>query len=397
LTYPPKLRFGIFLAPFHPVSEHPGQALERDFQLLEHLDRLGYDEAWIGEHHSAGLEIIPSPELFIAAAAERTRQIRLGTGVVSLPYHHPLMVADRVTQLDWQTRGRFLFGVGPGALPSDALMMGVDPLRQRDMMDEALGVIVPLLRGEVVSHAGGWFTLTDARIQLPPYSRPQVEMAVAAMSSPAGPRAAGKYGLGLLSIGATTVQGYMALGTAWQICEEMAREHGQSVSRDRWRLVAPVHVAETRAQALTNVRHGLADWVRYYTEVIALPFELSGDLDQRVRQLIASGYAVIGTPDDAVAQIERLQQQSGGFGCLLQMAHNWADWPQTLRSYELIARYVMPRVQGLNAGRQASMDWAGANRGAFMGAVRQAKGQAMERHLAERGQAGKPAPKRKGR
>ncbi|HYR40803.1 MAG TPA: LLM class flavin-dependent oxidoreductase, partial [Methylomirabilota bacterium] len=104
------LRFGIFLAPFHPIDENPALALERDFQLVEHLDRLGYDEAWIGEHHSAGYETIASPEVFIAAAGERTRRIRLGTGVSSLPYHHPFILADRVQQLDYQLKGRFMFG-----------------------------------------------------------------------------------------------------------------------------------------------------------------------------------------------------------------------------------------------------------------------------------------------
>ena len=94
--------------------------LHRDLELVEWLDQLGYDEAWIGEHHSAGFEIIASPELFIAAAAERTKHIRLGTGVISLPYHNPLMVADRIMQLDHKTRGRVMFGVGPGLLPSDA-------------------------------------------------------------------------------------------------------------------------------------------------------------------------------------------------------------------------------------------------------------------------------------
>src|SRR5919204_5882800 len=126
------MRFGLFMAPFHPVGQNPTLALERDLDLIVHLDSLGFDEAWIGEHHSAGYEIIPSPEVFIAGAAERTRHIRLGTGVSSLPYHHPLILADRVQQLDHQTRGRFMFGVGPGALPSDAHMMGIDPLRQRD-------------------------------------------------------------------------------------------------------------------------------------------------------------------------------------------------------------------------------------------------------------------------
>ena len=130
----PRLRFGIFMAPFHPVAENPTLSLQRDLELIEWLDHLGYDEAWIGEHHSAGFEIISSPEVFIAAAAERTRNIKLGTGVVSLPYHHPLMTADHIQMLDHLTRGRIMFGVGPGALPSDAFMMGIDPLKQRDRM-----------------------------------------------------------------------------------------------------------------------------------------------------------------------------------------------------------------------------------------------------------------------
>ena len=87
------MKFGIFLPPYHALNENPAAALDRDLALLAHLDWLGFDEAWIGEHHSGGFEIIASPELFIANAAERTRRIRLGTGVVSLPYHHPLMVA----------------------------------------------------------------------------------------------------------------------------------------------------------------------------------------------------------------------------------------------------------------------------------------------------------------
>jgi limonene 1,2-monooxygenase len=169
-----KMRFGAFIAPFHPVDENPTLALHRDLELVEWLDRLGYEEAWIGEHHSCGYELIASPEVFIAAAAERTRNIRLGTGVSSLPYHHPLMLADRINQLDHMTRGRVMFGVGPGALPTDAMMMGIEIARQRDMMDEALDVLVPLLRGETVSKKTDWFTLKDARLQMTPYSRPSV-------------------------------------------------------------------------------------------------------------------------------------------------------------------------------------------------------------------------------
>src|SRR3954466_13079886 len=162
-------RFGIFLAPFHPVGQHPTLALERDLELIQRLDELGYDEAWVGEHHSAGYEIIASPEVFLAAAAERTRHIRLGTGVSSLPYHHPLMLADRMVLLDHLTMGRVMLGCGPGALPSDALMMGIDPNTQGRMMEEGLEAILLLLHDdEPVTMKTDWFTLNDARLQLRP-------------------------------------------------------------------------------------------------------------------------------------------------------------------------------------------------------------------------------------
>ena len=167
------LKFGIFLAPFHPVGQNPTLALERDLDLLEHLDSLGFDEAWIGEHHSAGYEIIASPEVFIAAAAQRTKHLRLGTGVSSLPYHQPLMLADRMVLLDHLTRGRVMFGVGPGALPSDAFMMGIDVARQRDMMEESFEAILELLAGEKpVNRTTDWFTLQGRPPPAPPLLRP---------------------------------------------------------------------------------------------------------------------------------------------------------------------------------------------------------------------------------
>src|SRR3954465_7218729 len=143
-----KLRFGIFMAPFHPAGENPTPALQRDLELIEHLDRLGYDEAWIGEHHSAGSEIIASPEIFIAAAAERTRQIRLGTGVTSLAYHNPLWVAERMVLLDHLTRGRAMLGVGPGSLPTDSAMIGLTPTETRELMDVNFDIVMRLLGGD---------------------------------------------------------------------------------------------------------------------------------------------------------------------------------------------------------------------------------------------------------
>ena len=380
----PRLRFGAFIAPFHALEENPTLALERDLELVQHMDQLGYDEAWIGEHHSAGFEIIASPELFIATAAERTKHIRLGTGVSSLPYHHPLMLADRINQLDHITRGRVMFGVGPGALSSDAFMMGISPLKQRDMMDEALEAIVQLLRGETVTMKTDWFELAEARLQMTPYSRPSVEMAVASQVSPTGSRAAGKHGLGLLSIGATSAGGFNALASNWAIAEEAAKDAGMTVDRAAWRLVGPMHVAETREQARANVAFGLHKWMAYFRDVAQLPMAPEGEGDP-VDRFINSGMAVIGTPDDAVAQIERLQKQSGGFGAVLQLAHNWADWAQTKRSWELIARYVMPKVQNLNDNRDASYQGVGDNAERFMAQARMAVGVRIAQHIQEKG------------
>ena len=192
------LRFGMFMGPFHATNLDPTYALERDLQLVTLLDRLGFDEAWIGEHHSGGFEIIAAPEVFIAAAAERTKHIRLGTGVKSLPYHHPFVVAETMAQLDHMTRGRVMFGAGPGALPSDSKMFGLAPVDLRPRMDEALDCIVALLRGETVTKKTSWFELCEARLSVGCYSKPTMEIAVASVRSPAGALAAGRHGAGLL-------------------------------------------------------------------------------------------------------------------------------------------------------------------------------------------------------
>ena len=381
-----KLRFGAFIAPFHPLTENPTQAIERDLDLVVLMDQLGYDEAWIGEHHSAGYELIASPEVFIAFAAERTRHIKLGTGVSSLPYHHPLMLADRINQLDHMTRGRVMFGVGPGALPSDAFMMGIPVARQRDRMDEALDVIVPLLRGETVTKKTDWFEVNEARLQMTPYSRPCVDMAVASQVSPSGATAAGRHGIGLLSIGATQSGGFNALASNWKIAADQAKEAGHTMDRAGWRLVGPMHIAATREEARAHVRFGLEDWLYYFREVAALPLAPQDGSDP-IDALVNSGMAVVGTPDDARAQIARLEEQSGGFGAFLMMDHNWAEWDHKKKSYELIARYVMPHFRQSNGNRDASLDWAATNRPRFIGEAQAAVGARLAQHIEKKGTA----------
>ena len=376
------LRFGIFMAPFHPVGQNPTLALERDLDLVVHLDKIGFHEAWFGEHHSAGYEIIASPELFIATAAERTRHIRLGTGVVSLPYHHPFMVAQRIVQLDHLTRGRVMLGVGPGALPSDAFMLGIDPAVQRDRMEESLEVILELLRtDEPVTRDTEWFTLRDARLHLRPYTQPHPEVAVAAMISPSGPRAAGKYGCSLLSIGATQRAGIDLLGQNWQVMEDRCAEFGTVADRQAWRLVSQVHIAETKEQAYRDVEYGLHQYIDYFRRVAALPMVPEGSDEHPAELLNQTGAGVIGTPDDLIEFIEHLAEQSGGgFGTFLVQAHEWADPHATHRSYELIAQHVMPHFDGSAQRPTASRDWVAENRPQFMGAAGGAIMAAIAKH-----------------
>lgn len=360
-----QLRAGVFLAPFHATDEDPTLCIERDFELMEWLDKLGYDEAWIGEHHTGGFEIIGSPELFIAAAAVRTRRIKLGTGVLSLPFHHPFTLADRMVQLDHQTRGRAMFGVGQGLLPADALATGVPVDALRERMADALGVIIRLLAGERVTLQADGFAMQDAKLQLRPYTKPHPHLAVASSVTPFGGQLAGRYGLGLLSIAVSDAAGFDSLDLNWRVANETAAANGRTMDRQDWRLLAPFHLAETREQACAEVARGFEKWHDYRLALSPKGNTLIGV--RSIEELIAEKRGVVGTPDDAVGLLEKLWDKTGGFGCILLLAHNWASFEATKRSYELFARYVLPKFQEFNRERVESMEWLRSNREEFSG------------------------------
>src|SRR6202521_5389794 len=252
-----RLKFGAFLAPHHPIGEHPMLQFRRDLDLVEQLDALGYDEFWCGEHHSSGWETIASPEMFLAAAGERTKRLKLGTGVVSLPYHHPFNVAQRMVQLDHMTGGRALFGSGPGALASDAHTLGIDPMTQRDRQDEAIAIIRRLFKGERVTAKSDWFTMNDAALQLLPLQE-EMPFVVASQISPSGMTLAGKHGIGIISIGSISDKGLQSLPQQWAFAEESAAKHGKTADRGQWRVLLSWHIAETREKARMGPRTGQA-------------------------------------------------------------------------------------------------------------------------------------------
>ena len=352
------MRFGAFLAPFHDPRENPTLALERDLDLIVAMDRLGFDEVWVGEHHSTGWEYIASPEIFLAVAAERTRHIRLGTGAVSLTYHHPLMVADRIVLLDHLTRGRINFGVGPGGHLSDAAMLGIPAAEIRDRMEQNLEAILHLLTStEPLTTSGPGWEMHDAVLQLRPYQRPHPPLAIPSLESPFGMALAGRVGAAPLSL----FFGVSDLPAQWAITEDAAARAGRTASRDDWRIVVPVHLAETREQAVEEIRSGAGEWMFEYVQALTgRPAPVPGPKHMAVEQMVEAGSWVVGTPDDLIEFIRGLEDRTGGFGTVLAWGQEWAGPEATLRSLDLFARFVMPQFQDSLEGLQASGDVARA-------------------------------------
>jgi limonene 1,2-monooxygenase len=269
--------------------------------------------------------------------------------------------------LDHLTRGRVILGVGPGALASDALMFGIDPERQRDMMDEALGVIIRLFEStEPLTVKSDWFELNEAVLQLRPYQQPSIPIAVASVQSPAGVLVAGKYGAAVLSLSIPrdTVR-QTSLKELWAIGAETAEKHGKILRREDWSLVVPVHLAESRKEAIEDVRLGSGrELTEYFGATLGHPIP-DVPANQIVEFMVERNQWMIGTPEDCIAGIERLQESSGGFGGFMVRVEDWATREKTLHSYELLARYVMPRFQGSLAGIQVSNQWAGERKEAL--------------------------------
>lgn len=377
-----KMKFGAFLGPYHKLGLNPNLAIHRDLQLIEHLDQLGFDEVWIGEHHSGAVETIASPEIMIAAASQRTQNIRLGLGVASLPYHNPFTLAQRIVMLDHITRGRMMMGVGPGQLLDDARMLGIDPSTQRPRMEESLEVLLQLFAGETVTRKTDWFDLHDAMLQIRPLTR--FEIAATAAVSPSGPKLAGRHGLSMLSLAATDPIGVERLARHWDIVESEAADAGHQVSRENWRLVGPMHIAESVEQAKKDVAYGMPWLLNYLSKIAPTALGSFDTVDALVDAVNESGRGVVGTPEMAVEQLTRLKEKSGGFGTYLFQASDYARWPATLRSYELFAEEVMPQMNGQLESLQNSYDrvMASGHEGAQVTAAAQA--QAAERYRSEK-------------
>lgn len=334
------MRFGLFMQPVHHVSEHPTLALERDLELLSHLDVLGYEEAWIGEHHSTGWENIASPEIVIAAAAQRTKHIKLGTGVVQAGLHHPLVLADRMVLLDHLTRGRAMFGLGVGGgLPSDLKVFGLTPQEAGKRLDESLDLILRLFTtDEPISEETDWYRLERALLQMKPYTKPHMRMAVAS-TNPKNLEIMGRVG-GQVLTGPIPHKVPELLSHL----ESGAAQTGRTASSDQIMLSYRLHLAETRDQAIAEFREGAI--TEHYDFDIGVNGQTptTDDPEEWYRGFVER--EIIGNPQDAIDKIEKLIEISGGFGGILFRSRDWAGIEASNHSFELFARHVAPRFQG---------------------------------------------------
>jgi limonene 1,2-monooxygenase len=334
----------------HHPSENPALAFQRDIGLIHLADELDFDEFLIGEHHSGGWETMPAPEMALAMAAAKAQRIRLGTSVISLPFHHPFHVAERIAFLDHLTRGRAILGVGPSNLVTDKRLFALPQEKLYPMMAEAIDVIVRLLESpEPFSHDGTFWRFNDMRLQLRSYQQPRLPLAIASSTGSAEVlELAGRYGMMLMST--STKNRKTPLSEHWKAVEAAARRHGKTVSRENWRLATCMHIAETREKAWAEVEAGIMREARYFSTV-GLKMAYEAYPGQPISEFTPQSCVdrrdwVVGTPEDAIAWIENKRKETGGFGGVLLTTHEWADSFTLRRSIEMIARYVMPHFRG---------------------------------------------------
>jgi limonene 1,2-monooxygenase len=347
------MRFGLFTMPEHPPRENWTLSYDRDIDDIVYAEKLGFDEYWIGEHHTGGYENIPMPELLIAKASALTHRIRLGTGVINLPYHDPFMVAERMAFLDHLTHGRLEYGFGGGGLPTDRALFGMAAEDATPKTNEALGIIWRLLTSsEPYTHDGRYFQCQNRRLQVMPYQQTP-PFAIAGLTGTHNFATCGARGWKPLSVYFTPTAlrdnpGVPDLAAHAQAIVAAAAAAGRDPqdARALWRITREVYVSDNRDTALNEIRDGVARSYEYLLG-LGLGALMKTDKDMPDARLtfewmVESVPWIIGSPEDCVRQIHELNESVGGFGCFLINARDWVTTDRWNRSLELFARYVMP-------------------------------------------------------
>jgi alkanesulfonate monooxygenase SsuD/methylene tetrahydromethanopterin reductase-like flavin-dependent oxidoreductase (luciferase family) len=361
----------MFMMPMHPPGKPHAESYDVDLETLTLADELGYDEAWIGEHFTSAWENVPAPDLLIAAALQRTKRMRLGTGVACLPNHNPAVLAHRIAQLDQMAKGRFNFGIGSGGFPGDFELFGVDPAAgqhrtiTRDVIDLVLQIWDEACRGEgngLHSETEHWqFTLPGRTawgqgVHMVPYQRPHPPIAVAGLNAKSDTLVmAGERGWIPMSINFVPVP---TLRTHWQATEEGAARMGRDANRRDWRIARDIYVADTteqaRAEALAGTqarvfRDYFFPLVRSVGQMSLFKLDPSMPDDDVTAEWLIDNVWIVGGPDEVARRLRELHQDVGGFGGVLQLVYDWGEeQAKNFHSMELLAHDVLPQLADLN-------------------------------------------------
>ncbi|MDT0201705.1 LLM class flavin-dependent oxidoreductase [Nocardioides sp. AE5] len=347
------MKFGIFTMPEHPPRENWTLSYDRDIDEIVLAEKLGFDEFWIGEHHTGGYENVPIPEFMIAKASAVTTKIRLGTGVVNLPYQDPFLVAERLAFLDHLTRGRLIYGFGGGGLPTDKALFQMAPDEATPRTNESLEIIWKLLTSdEPVTHQGTFWHYEDRQLQVGPYQMVP-PFGVAGLTGTHNFEKCGNRGWIPLSVYFAPIHSNAAPDLVGHRDAMLAgaREAGldEAAALANWRVSREVYVSDSKEQAFAEIREGVK---RSYDYLLGLGLGALMKLDPDFpdEQLSFEWMAenipwIIGSPEDCVQQINELREEVGEFGTFLINSRDWVTTDRWNRSLELFARYVMPQFQ----------------------------------------------------
>jgi len=352
------MKFSLFMMPCHHPKDNPALAFQRDIGLIHLADELGFDEAFIGEHHSGGWETMPAPEMALSMAAAKAHRIRLGTSVFSAPFHHPFYLAERMAFLDHLTRGRAILGVGPCSLVTDKILFNMEETSLYPMLHEAVDVIVRLLESEEpISHQGEYWQFEDMQLQLRSFQQPRLPLAMPSAATPANLEMIGRNNMIWMS---PTGKNRPDARKNWEIVEKGAREAGRIADRDNWRIATYMYLSDSVEKAWDEVREGIMREAEYFS-AIGLRGHYAEYEGQPFSEFTPESCAdrrdwVIGTPDDAIAWLDAKMKETGGFGGLLLHSPEWTNRHKWERSMEMFARYVMPHFQGHNQTFKSEWD-----------------------------------------
>jgi alkanesulfonate monooxygenase SsuD/methylene tetrahydromethanopterin reductase-like flavin-dependent oxidoreductase (luciferase family) len=360
------------MMPMHNMGRDYPVTLDEDIEQFKLADELGFEEAWIGEHYSSDIEQISSPMMFLAFMASQTKRIKLGTGVVALPYYHPAQLSSHIALLDQLTKGRLILGIGTGALGSDIEVLGLAGKDRNEMMLDSLELMKKIWTSDPpYDFQGKYWNITIKENIWPdlgvgtlpkPFQKPYPPMAIS-VSSPksSSMRQAARHDL--MPISANFVAAWV-VKTHWDVYLDECAKLGKPADGGKWRVARSIYVAETDAEAEAYVQTpgGAYDWYYDYMFQVYQRMGSAGLLAPRpdtdpaaiTHQMVRDNFVIYGSPQTVARKILALREEVGPFETLLMTAHDWTDKALMRRSMELLAKDVMPRVNAELAAAKAA-------------------------------------------